>query len=98
MRNNNVSNDRKVSINETAMRRRRTKKRRRQRREAMEDTAPVLAPNGSGGGGGEMRYTPATRENRTACPLQALKLAIKSRFLLPHTKMILGLTNKLRRG
>ena len=59
----------------------------------------MLAPTGSGGGGGEMRCTPAERENRTACPLQALKLAIKSRFLLPHTKkMILGLTDKLRRG
>ena len=30
--------------------------------------------------------------NRTACPLQALKLAIQTRFLFPHLKkIVLGL-------
>ena len=62
----------------------------------MESLAPVLASAGRRGGGGKTRREPAGRQNCTTCPLQALKLAIKSRFLIPHTKkrMILGLANE----
>ena len=82
---NNVSNPKKHSLGAKTSRRRR--KRRRTRREGDKgEFGASLASAGSRGGGGRMRRAPAGRQNRTTCPLQALKLAIISWFLCPPCK------------